>query len=83
AKTNIVAPFTGVVGLKNISEGSFVSSQTPIATLVQLKPLYVEFSVPEKYSALFTKGIEVNFSNDQEGIDKAQRAAIYAIEPLV
>lgn len=83
AKTNITAPFTGVVGLKNISEGSFVSSQTPIATLVQVKPLYVEFSVPEKYSALFAKGIDVKFSNDNDAIEKAQTAKIYAIEPIV
>jgi membrane fusion protein (multidrug efflux system) len=83
AKTNIVAPFTGVVGLKNISEGSFVSSLTPIATLVQIKPLYVEFSVPEKYSALFAKGIDVKFSNDNNVTDKAEKAKIYAIEPMV
>jgi membrane fusion protein (multidrug efflux system) len=83
AKTNIVAPFTGVVGLKNISEGSFVSSLTPIATLVQVKPLYVEFSVPEKYSALFAKGLDVKFSNDNQGVEKAEKAKIYAIEPMV
>ncbi len=83
AKTNIIAPFTGVVGLKNISEGSFVSSLTPIASLVQVKPLYVEFSVPEKYSALFTKGIVVKFSNDNQALDKTQQATIYAIEPMV
>lgn len=83
AKMNIVAPFTGVVGLKNISEGSFVSSLTPIATLVQLKPLYVEFSVPEKYSAMFAKGIDVKFSNDDQAVEKSQRAKIYAIEPMV
>ena len=83
AKTNIVAPFTGVVGLKNISEGSFVSSTTPIASLVQVKPLYVEFSVPEKYSALFAKGIDVKFSNDNQVKDKLQDATIYAIEPMV
>lgn len=83
AKTNIVAPFTGVVGLKNISEGSFVSATSPIASLVQVKPLYVEFSVPEKYSALFAKGINVKFSNDNQAKDKLQDATIYAIEPMV
>lgn len=43
AKTNIVAPFNGVIGLKNVSEGSFVSTNTPIASLVQLNPLFIEF----------------------------------------
>ncbi len=81
AKTSIVAPFTGVIGLKNISEGSFVSMNTPIVSLVQTKPLYVEFSVPEKYSNLFTKGIIVKFSNDNS--KEQQTATIYAIEPRV
>ncbi len=81
AKTSIVAPFTGVVGLKNISEGSFVSMSTPIVSLVQTKPLYVEFSVPEKYSNLFNKGIAVKFSNDNS--KEQQSATIYAIEPRV
>ena len=81
AKTSIVAPFTGMVGLKNISEGSYVNTSTPIVSLVQVKPLYVEFSVPEKYSSLFSKGIQVKFSNDNN--KDAQTAIIYAIEPRV
>lgn len=83
AKTTITAPFTGLVGLKNISEGAFVNMNTPIVSLVQVKPLYVEFSVPEKYSALFTKGIKVNFSNEENGLEKLHSATIYAIEPRV
>jgi membrane fusion protein (multidrug efflux system) len=83
AKTNIVAPFTGVIGLKHISEGSFVNTNTPIVSLVQMKPLYVEFSVPEKYSSLFIKGTTIRFSNDQTNLKNESVATIYAIEPLV
>lgn len=83
AKTTIVAPFTGVVGLKNISEGSFVSTNSPIASLVQLKPLYVEFSLPEKYSGVFAKGTSVKFTSDNAGHGKSFTASVYAIEPLV
>jgi len=81
AKTNIVAPFTGVIGLKKISEGSFVNTTKPIVSLVQMKPLYVEFSVPEKYSSLFKKGIKINFSG--ESSKELHQATIYAIEPFV
>ncbi|MDF2453258.1 MAG: family efflux transporter, subunit [Bacteroidota bacterium] len=81
AKTSITAPFTGIVGLKNISEGSFVNSSSPIVSLVQVKPLFVEFSVPEKYSSLFKKGIKVNFA--AENAKEMYPAAIYAIEPKV
>ncbi|MES2760588.1 MAG: efflux RND transporter periplasmic adaptor subunit [Bacteroidota bacterium] len=83
AKTSIVAPFTGVIGLKNISEGSYVNTSSPIVSLVQVKPLYVEFSVPEKYSALFNKGIEVKFSSENTSIKEQYKATIYAIEPRV
>lgn len=83
AKTNIVAPFSGVIGLKNISEGSFVSPTVPIASLVQVKPLFVEFSVPEKYSALFRRGIPVKFSADNAVSSETYSATIYAIEPRI
>jgi membrane fusion protein (multidrug efflux system) len=83
AKTMIIAPFTGIVGLKNISEGSFVNASSPIASLVQVKPLYVEFSVPEKYSSLFKKGIKVNFTSENGSQKELYPAAIYAIEPRV
>lgn len=81
AKTTITAPFTGVVGLKNISEGSYVNMSSPIVSLVQVKPLFVEFSVPEKYSSLFNKGIMVKFSTDNS--KEQYEATIYAIEPRV
>jgi membrane fusion protein (multidrug efflux system) len=83
AKTTIIAPFTGIVGLKNISEGSFVNTSSPIASLVQVKPLYVEFSVPEKYSSLFKKGIKVNFTSENGSQKELYPASIYAIEPRV
>jgi len=81
SKTAIIAPFTGVIGLKNISEGSFVNSNSSIASLVQVKPLYVEFSVPEKYNSLFKKGIKINFSGENN--KELLQATIYAIEPVV
>ncbi|MDF2450339.1 MAG: efflux transporter, family, subunit [Bacteroidota bacterium] len=81
AKTSITAPFSGIIGLKNVSEGSFVNSTTPIVSIVQVKPLFVEFSVPEKYNSMFKKGITINFS--AENAEKIFSASIYAIEPKV
>jgi membrane fusion protein (multidrug efflux system) len=83
AKTNIMAPFSGVIGLKNISEGSFVNATTPIVSLVQMKPVYVEFSVPEKYADIFKRGTQVNFSVDNQQTSTSYSASIYAIEPKV
>lgn len=83
AKTNVVAPFSGVIGLKNISEGSFVNTQSPIASLVQIKPVFVEFSVPEKYIELFKKGVDIKFASENTSSEKVYKANIYAIEPRV
>ena len=82
-KTSIVAPFTGVVGLRNISEGAFVNSSTPVVSLVQMKPVYIEFSVPEKYHALFREGLTISFVAGNESTPATYTAAIYAIEPRV
>ena len=82
-KTTIVAPFTGRVGLRNVSEGSFVNASTPIVSLVQVKPVYVEFSIPEKYNQMFRKGLEIIFSTDDPNSNDKYKATIYAIEPRV
>lgn len=82
-KTNIVAPFDGVIGLKNVSEGAFVSQSTPLVSLVQMRPVYVEFSVPEKYNENFRKGIPVTFSSENTVKTETNTASIYAVEPRV
>ncbi len=81
AKTTIIAPFTGVVGLKNISEGSYVNTSTSIVSLVQLNPLYIEFSVPEKYNFILKKGILIKFLTESN-TDTCE-ATVYAIEPKI
>lgn len=83
SKTTLVAPFAGVVGLKDVSEGSFVNTVKPIVSLVQLKPLYLEFSIPEKYSHLLSKGMEIRFYNENIKTGDFFKASVYAIEPKV
>jgi membrane fusion protein (multidrug efflux system) len=83
AKTSLYAPFTGQAGLKNISEGSFVNSSTPVVSLVQMQPVYVEFSVPEKYSSIFVKGDVVKFKSEKMDSSASFEAKVYAIEPRV
>lgn len=80
AKTNIRAPFSGTIGLKNISEGAYVSPAQVIASLVQVKPLFVEFSLPEKYSGQIKRGDKVSFSYQD---DAEHEAEVYAFEPKI
>lgn len=81
AKTSIVAPFSGQAGLKNISVGSYVSASTPVVSLVQMKPVFVEFSVPEKYTDNLTIDDEITFKVNKS--ENANSASIYAVEPKV
>jgi membrane fusion protein (multidrug efflux system) len=81
AKTEIRAPFSGSIGLKNISEGNYVSSSTVIATIQQLSPVKIDFSVPEKYLVYIRNGDTIKFRMGESG--KMYEAQIAAIEPTI
>src|SRR5688572_26030723 len=80
-KTEIIAPFNGKVGLRNISQGSFVNQNFLIATIQQLDPVKVDFSLPEKYSGQVNTGQEITFT--LAGDNVIHTASVFAIEPMV
>lgn len=59
AKTEVRAPFAGVVGLRHVSDGSYVSPLMLIATMQDLDPIKAEFSIPEKYAPRLKTGTGV------------------------
>ncbi len=81
AKTEIRAPFDGVVGLRYVSEGAFVNAATRIATLQRLDRLKIDFSVAEKYAARVRVGSPIEFS--VAGGRQRFRGDIYAIDPRI
>lgn len=80
-KTEIYAPFDGIIGLKNVSEGSIVSTSTPIANLQQIDPVKVDFAVPEKYAGIIQTGNIVFFSLNENS--EKYKGEIYAIDPKI
>ncbi|GAB3163873.1 efflux RND transporter periplasmic adaptor subunit [Telluribacter humicola] len=80
-KTEIRAPFSGTIGLKNISEGAFLSPGTSVATLVQTNPVKVDFTVPEKYSRYIRLGSEVRLNLDGDNTNYSAR--VVAVDPKV
>lgn len=60
-KTEVRAPFSGKLGLKNISVGAYVSPSTVITTLQQAQSLKVDFSLPEKYNNELKIGTKIEF----------------------
>jgi membrane fusion protein (multidrug efflux system) len=81
SKTEIRAPFSGTIGLRNISPGGYLSPSTSIASLVNIDPAKVNFSVPEKYLPLINPGTKINFT--VESSRKKFSAVVYAIEPAI
>jgi membrane fusion protein (multidrug efflux system) len=81
AKTEIRAPFDGVVGLRYVSEGAFVNAATRIATLQRLDRLKVDFSVPEKYATRVRLGSAIGFT--VAGGGGSFKGQIYAFDPRI
>jgi membrane fusion protein (multidrug efflux system) len=85
-KTEIRAPFDGIIGLRAVSVGAIVTPATLITTIRTDKKIKLDFSVPEKYSSVIHQGMKVNFSMNnaetkynatviatEQGIDAATR----------
>ena len=80
-KAVIQAPFGGVIGFRYVSPGGFVAPQDRIATLQDIDPVKVEFTVPEAYIGQIQVGDSIEFR--VKGSDEPQPAVVYAIEPSV
>jgi membrane fusion protein (multidrug efflux system) len=80
-KTELRAPFSGKLGLRNVSEGAIVSPTLVLTTLQQIDPLKIDFAVPEKYRNVVKIGDKVTFkvSGDQQDY----QGSIYAIDPKI
>jgi membrane fusion protein (multidrug efflux system) len=81
SKATVRAPFSGTIGLREISEGTYVTPQTPIAKLVNTSQLKITFAIPEKYAPRMRVNSELSFTTP--GSNEEYTAKIYAIEPAV
>jgi len=81
SKTNVRAPFSGTIGLRSISKGTYVTPTTVVAKLVNTDNLKITFSVPEKYASQIQVGTEMTFTTSDS--KENHKATIYAIDPEV
>ena len=63
-KMQIKAPYSGRVGLRNVSMGAYISANDIVCVLRQDTQLKLEFAVPEKYAKNISKGYVVEFKVD-------------------
>lgn len=80
-KHHIRSPFDGIIGLRDISEGSYLNPGSRIAELYKIDPVKLEFAIPSKYIALVNEGDSLTFSVD--AYDEEFSGIIYAIEPQI
>lgn len=80
-KTIVRAPFDGVLGLRQISEGSVIGTGDIIASIVNIDPIKIEFSIPERYANMVQLGSKVFFSNEAGG--QEVEGTVYAYEPNI
>ncbi len=80
-KREIRAPFDGTIGLRYVSEGSYVTPSTRIATVQKVDQLKIDFAVPEKYTGKVHVGDIVLFSSEESG--RQFEGRLYAVEPRI
>jgi len=78
AKTEIHAPFDGIIGLRSVSIGSYISPQTQVATLQSINPIKIDFSIPQKYYNEVKDGRVIEFK--LPNTDKLFKGKVYAVE---
>ena len=81
SKTELRAPYDGVIGLRNISPGAYVTPATAVTTLRSAAALKLDFSVPEKYSQLLRTGQTLSFN--VEGSAAPFSAVVQATEQRI
>jgi membrane fusion protein (multidrug efflux system) len=80
-KTVIRAPFNGRLGLRQVSEGAVINASNIIVSIVNIDPIKLEFSIPERYSGLIAEGSSIYFSS--ESSTEEVEGKVYAFEPQI
>jgi len=80
-KTEIRAPYSGRMGLRNVSPGAYLTPANIISTISQVNKKKISFSVPEKYSNEIKAGMPIGFTI--EGKDGVFNATILAAESVI
>lgn len=80
-KTEIRAPFSGKLGLRNVSLGAYVTPSSVITSLQSAGQLKIDITVPEKYASAIQVNDQLQFRVD--GLADPFSARVAAIEPMI
>ena len=63
-RKRITAPFSGILGIRQVNVGQYLSSGDPIVQLQSLNPIYVNFDVPQQATSQMRVGRQVRITTD-------------------
>lgn len=81
-KTVIQAPFDGLIGLRNVSVGDYISPGADLVPIESVDPLKVDFRVPEQYLGSVYQGLKLILSFDALP-GQTRQGQVGAISPVV
>jgi membrane fusion protein (multidrug efflux system) len=79
-KAHIVAPFAGIVGLRHVSVGEYITSGQALVNLEAIDPVKADFRVPEKFLPAIRVGQTIRIKVDAFP-DATFEGKVYAIDP--
>jgi len=79
-KAHIVAPFSGIVGLRRVSVGEYITAGQPLVNLEAIDPVKADFRVPEKFLPAIRVGQTIRIKVDAFPDDSFE-GKVYAIDP--
>lgn len=81
-KATITAPISGVIGIRSVSEGAYVTPGTPIVEMVDIDPIKVDFRVPELVLSSVRVGQTIRLTVDALP-GRTFEGSIYVVDPIV
>jgi len=76
-RKTIRAPFAGVLGIRQVNLGQYLAGGAPIVSLQSLRPVYVNFTVPQQEIGLVSVGSGVQVTSDALGQPEVGRIAAF------
>jgi membrane fusion protein (multidrug efflux system) len=79
--TVIHAPFTGLLGMRQVSLGAYLKEGDAVVSLRQIDPLHMDFEIPQQDVAAIKVGQEVHFT--LSGLNSTFRGKVTAVDPAL
>jgi membrane fusion protein, multidrug efflux system len=80
-RKTIRAPFSGVLGIRQVNVGQYLSGGSPIVPLQAVRPAYVNFNVPQQEIGAVPPGTAIEVTSD--GLAKSESGHVAAIDSVI